>query len=74
MAYLMSAETDIRRIEVVDESIAAILRTKTPGERMDMGFRAAAVAKMMIESNVRQFNPDWDDARVKAEVLRRMNS
>jgi len=74
MAYLMSAETDIRRIEVVDESIAAILRTKTPGERMDMSFRAAAFAKMMIESNVRQFNPDWDDARVKAEVLRRMNS
>jgi len=74
VAYLMSAETDMRRIEVVDEPIAKILLTKTPGERMDMGFGAAAFAKMTIESNVRQFNPAWDDARVKAEGLRRMNS
>jgi len=70
----MSAEIDMRRIEVVDESIAEMFRTKTPGERMDMGFRAAAFAKMMIESNVRQFNPEGDDARVRAEVLTKMNS
>ena len=59
-------------IEVIDERIAAILRTKTPGERLAMGFRAAGFARVIVESGVRHANPAWDTARVNQEVLRRM--
>lgn len=68
----MSQPTDLTRIEVIDDRIAEILRSKTPGERLAMGFRAAAFARMIVESGVRHTNPAWDTARVNQEVLRRM--
>jgi hypothetical protein len=68
----MSQPTDLTRIEVIDDRIAEILRSKTPGERLAMGFRAAAFARMIVESGVRHANPSWCDALVKAEVLRRL--
>ncbi len=68
----MSQPADLTRIEVIDERIAEILRSKTAGERLAMGFATRAFAKMIVESGVRHAKAAWDRALVNQEVLRRM--
>lgn len=68
----MSQPTDLISIEVIDEPVAEIVRSKTAGERLAMCFCGAAFARMIVESGVRHVNPAWDTALVNQEVLRRM--
>lgn len=64
----------LKPYEVVDEDVAAILRTKTPGERLAMVFDLYDLARTLVESGVRRDEPDWDDDQVRKEVVRRMAS
>ncbi len=68
----MKWRLDAGQIEVVDEAVAAILRTKTPAQRLAMGFAANRTARMLIAGGIRRDHPDWTAAQVKAEVARRM--
>jgi hypothetical protein len=63
---------DPRRIEVVDDDVVRFLRDKTPAERIAIGFAANRTVRLVIEGALRSDHPDWNDARVKAEVARRM--
>lgn len=63
---------DLGQIEVVDDAIAAILRGKTPAERIAMAFDANHTARLVIESAERARHPEWDDRQVKRAVARRM--
>jgi hypothetical protein len=63
---------DPRRIEVVDDDVVRCLRDKTPAERIAIGFAANRTVRLVIEGALRSDHPDWNDARVKAEVARRM--
>jgi hypothetical protein len=63
---------DPRRIEVVDDAVAEALRKKTIAERIMMVSDCHRTARLLVEGNVRTRHPDWDDARVRAEVARRM--
>lgn len=60
-------------IEVVDERIAAILRTKTPTERLEMVFKAYGFARRLAETGARHANPTWTDEQIRVEVNRRMS-
>jgi len=68
----MKWRLDDGQIEVVDEAVAAILRTKTPAERLAMAFAANETARALIAGRLRTDHPDWTDAQVKAGVARRM--
>jgi hypothetical protein len=63
---------DPKRIEVVDETVARILRRKTPAERVKMISDAHRTMRLVVEGRLRTRHPDWSDDRVKAEVVRRM--
>jgi hypothetical protein len=63
---------DPKRIEVVDDAVAEILRRKTPAERIALGFAANRTVRLVVEGGIRSNHPDWDDERVRAEVARRM--
>lgn len=63
---------DPKRIEVVDEAVAAILRTKTPAERLAMAFDAFETAWQMTTAQVQRHYPSWPDDRVRPEVARRL--
>jgi hypothetical protein len=63
---------DPRRIEVVDEAVARILRRKTPAERVKMISDAHRTMRLIVEGGLRTRHPDWNDQQVKAEVVRRM--
>ncbi|HUT32026.1 MAG TPA: hypothetical protein VNE39_00985 [Planctomycetota bacterium] len=60
------------RIEVIDDETADMLRRKTPAERMAMVNEFWRAARQKADTTVRGEHPDWGDARVAAEVARRM--
>jgi hypothetical protein len=63
---------DPRRIEVVDDDVVRVLREKTAAERIAIGFAANRTVRLVIEGALRSDHPGWDDARIRAEVARRM--
>ncbi|MBM3992737.1 MAG: hypothetical protein FJ303_01050 [Planctomycetes bacterium] len=63
---------DPGQIEVVDEAVAAILRQKTPAERIALATAAHRTARAMISARIRSQHPDWSDEAVCREILRRL--
>lgn len=63
---------DPRRIEVVDEEMAAVLRSKTGAERLRIASGMFAAARRMLASQLTSEHPEWDEQRVQAEVARRI--
>jgi hypothetical protein len=59
-------------IEVIDDQLAEVLRTKTPEQRVEMIAAANRTARVLAAAGVRHQHPDWDEARVQAEVIRRV--
>jgi hypothetical protein len=71
----MSKRTmDPRRIEVVDEAVAEILRRKTPAEKIEMAFGCSRLIRQVIEGRIRSLHPGWTDEEVAKEVSRRISS
>jgi hypothetical protein len=60
-------------IESVDDDVAAILRQKTPAERLAIAFGMWRSARKMLTSMLRGQHPDWSNHEVDAEVARRMS-
>jgi hypothetical protein len=63
---------DPRRIEVVDEEMAAVLRSKTGAERLQIASGMFAAARRMLASHLASEHPEWDERRVQEEVARRI--
>ena len=63
---------DAGQIEVVDEAIAKVLRSKEPWQRVAMIGQANRTMRALIEGHVRTWHPDWLDEQVKREVGRRL--
>jgi len=60
------------RIEAVDDSMAAVLRAKSPGQRIAMALDAWTFARDWVRSAVVSQHADWAAARVEREVSRRL--
>jgi len=63
---------DNGQIEVLDDAVAEVLRRKTPAERVSQIFACNKTIRLLIEARLRTDHRDWDDARILAEVARRM--
>ena len=64
---------DPRNIEVVDDAMAAVLRTKSGGERLRIASGMYAMARKLIIGHLRAAHPDWDDRRIVREAARRLS-
>jgi len=62
---------DKGQIEVVDDAMTAVLKRKTPAERIRIGFTLRSSAHEMLTVHIRKTHPDWDSKRVEQEVARR---
>jgi hypothetical protein len=62
---------DPRRIEVIDDATAAVLRRMSPVERVRRGLGMGDFARRTLEAGVRHAHPGWDEQHIKAEALRR---
>ena len=69
---MLKRPIDWRRIEVVDDDMADILRKKTPAQRIAMVGAAHRTARLIIEASVRRQHPDWDKQAISREVARRL--
>jgi hypothetical protein len=60
-------------IEVLDDTMAAVWRAKSPGERLAACDQMWRFAWGMIAANLRAEHPEWSDEAVRREVVRRMS-
>lgn len=60
------------QIEIIEDDIANILQTKTPSERLYIANNMWRSASLLITAFLHSQHPDWDDAAIKAEVLKRL--
>jgi len=65
---------DPRRIEVMDDAMAQVLRRKTPAERIAIGFSLWTSAKRMLTVRLSKSHPDWDEGRIQREVVKRLSN
>jgi len=69
----MHLHPEWRRIEVVDEAMAEVLRQKTAAERIAIGFGLWRSVRASLRSQLAAKNPDWDQRQVDREVARRLS-
>jgi hypothetical protein len=68
----MPADFDMRRIEVIDDATAALYRRMSPAARVRLGLGSHEFAIRTMEAGIRSRHPDWNDQRIREEVLRRL--
>jgi len=61
------------KLEVVDDEMAEIFRRKTGAERLKIAFGLFSSARRMLTSHLTSEHPDWDEERVRREVVRRIS-
>ena len=66
----MSARTPV--IEVVEPAMAAILRQKTPAERLQIASGMWTSARDMLRNLLRSEHPGWTSHAIEREVARRL--
>ena len=66
-------ESRFRSLEIIDDQVAEILRTKTVAERFAMIDQFWRLASQMIRARVAHEHPDWSEDRIRREVARRIS-
>ena len=64
---------DPRNVEIVDEDVARILRTKAGAERLKIAFGMYRSARRMLTSTLKADHPDWSEDQVREEVGKRLS-
>ena len=64
---------DPRRIEVMDDDTARMLRAKTGAERLAIASAMFASARRMLISHLTAEHPDWTRDEVQREAARRLS-
>jgi len=62
---------DSGQIEVVDEAMVEVLRSKAPAERLAIGFAIWTSSRNMLKVYLKDSHPNWNSKRIKEEVLMR---
>jgi hypothetical protein len=61
-----------RQIEGVEEAVAAILRQRTPAQRVEMAAACHRTARALIGARLRSQHPEWTDEQLGQAVARRL--
>jgi hypothetical protein len=61
------------RIEVIDDEMAKVIRSKTGAERLQIASGMFASARRMLLSHLRAEHADWDEPRIQREAARRLS-
>jgi hypothetical protein len=68
----MGTELDPRRIEVIDDEMAAIYRAMSGAQKLKIASDLFASARRMLASHLAAEHPDWDERQVGEETARRL--
>lgn len=64
---------DRSQIELLDDTMAKVLRRKTGAERLRIAFGMFSSARRMLLSFLRAEHPDWSEEQIIAEAARRLS-
>lgn len=64
---------DSRRIEVVDDEMAAVLRAKTGSERLAIADGMYHFARVSLLNVLKGEHPDWSEQKIQAEAAHRLS-
>ena len=64
---------DQGQIEVVDDTMAGVLRAKTAAECIRIGFDLWTSARNMLLVHLRKTHPEWSEKKIEREVARRLS-
>lgn len=63
---------DKGQIEVVDDKVAEILKTKTGPERLGMAWDAWSFFEKTITAHLKSTHPEWTKEQIQKELIRRV--
>jgi len=66
-------DIDIRNIEVLDDQMIEVLKTKTPQQQLAIAFGMWSSARKQITSYLRGRYTDWDEKKIHQEVVKRLS-
>jgi hypothetical protein len=66
-------DSRIRRVEVMDDQMTEVLRSKTEAERLAMIDQFWRLASRMIRAMIVHEHPDWSEEKIRQELARRMS-
>lgn len=69
---MMKKPLDPSRIELLDPQVVAILKTKSPAEKLAMAFESNKLVRLRLERHFRTIHPEWSDAQIAAAIARRV--
>lgn len=59
-------------VEYFDPILSGILKRMSVAERIALAEDSNQVARLLMAGGLRYRHPDWSDAQIEAEVMRRM--
>lgn len=69
----MNPPLDPRRIELLDPEVAAMLKAKSPAEKLGMAFEMQKLVRGVLFSRIRSQHPDWTSPEIDKAVAQRIN-
>ena len=63
---------DKGQIEVVDDAVAAIIKTKSGPERLSMVWDAWVFFEKRITAHLKSMHPEWSEEQIQKESVRRV--
>jgi hypothetical protein len=63
---------DPRRIEVIDDATAKLYRGMSPTRKMELLAEMCRAEREIVEADLRSAHPDFTDADIRCELLRRL--
>ena len=64
---------DMRNIEVLDDQMIEVLKTKNPQQRLAIAFNMWSFAKKQLTNYLRGLYLDWDEKKIQQEVVKRLS-
>lgn len=62
-----------KRLEMVDDTMAEILRQKTPIERLRIAAGMWRSARVILRGAIQTEHPDWNAEQINQEIARRIS-
>lgn len=64
---------DEGQIEVLDNAVAEVLRSKSPEEKLKIASGMWRAAKVQISASLGSIHKDWSKEQIEREVIRRLS-
>jgi hypothetical protein len=59
---------DSGQIEVMDDTMTEVLRSKTPTERIRIGLSLCVSSRKILTAHLKKIHPEWNDERLNRKA------